>query len=82
MPSTTQSWRLTVPTRLASLSALLTVLLVIPGCVTMGSADRRANPPVTFCSIAQPIFWSVTDDVRTVTEIKEHNAVFKELCLK
>lgn len=70
------------------LRSLLAVMLVgitsltLTGCVTTtGSAGRTSTSgKASFCAVAEPIYWSAKDTEKTIAQVKEHNAVGKQLC--
>lgn len=56
--------------------------LILSACATTTGSD--AIEPIrgaeTFCSVAQPIMWSVNDTDETLRQVKAHNAVWVRLC--
>lgn len=54
-------------------------MLVTAGCQTTGSAAIEPGAD-TYCRIAKPISWSVSDTDATIREVKAHNAAFVALC--
>lgn len=65
------------------------MLAAIPlgSCATMMASGATESPAVTetlghaaFCDVAEPIAWSGGDTPETIVQVKEHNAVGKELC--
>lgn len=66
------------PLQFVMLSVLLIVVPVaLTGCQTTGSV---AIKPVAYCTIFKPIYWSKSDTLETAKQIREHNAVWKEMC--
>lgn len=63
--------------RLMRAGALAPVLLLLlSGCATTtggGGTD-------VMCAVMQPIEWSRADTDATIRQIKEHNAIGRELC--
>ena len=57
-------------------------MLTLSGCAWM--TDSAATEPLpgasTFCRVARPITWSVSDTDQTIREVKEHNATGVRLC--
>ena len=49
----------------------------IDGVSTLAKADR-GRPAI--CGAIEPIRWSRSDTAETITQVKEHNAVFDALC--
>lgn len=62
---------------LVILSALI-LPAALMGCVTTTSLSAPTSAP--FCQAAQPIRWSARDTDKTIEQVKEHNAVGRELC--
>lgn len=56
----------------------VTMSLTLTGCATTTGFGVTTKAP--FCSVAKPIFWSIGDTDKTIAQVKEHNAVGRELC--
>lgn len=61
------------------LLALTPMLLLMAGCVTLGSGTKPL-PVDTSCAAFRPITYSKNDTLPTVAEIRAHNRVFDKLC--
>jgi hypothetical protein len=66
--------------RRTMLGLMLGCGMLATGCAT--TTDTVAIEPGadTFCRIARPITWSVSDTDQTIREVKEHNAAYDRLC--
>lgn len=51
--------------------------LMVTGCMTTTASVVTDSS----CDIFEPILWSQQDTAETVQQIREHNAVFREVCL-
>lgn len=70
------------PSRGALLRGMLLLTLIVmstplTGCQTTGSG---AIKPTAYCTVFKPIYWSKQDTVETAKQVREHNAVWKEIC--
>ena len=63
------------PTKLAAMFAVVLMSSQISACKTTGSVVTNVD-----CEIFQPVKWSKKDTLRTVEQIKEHNAVWRSIC--
>lgn len=64
--------------RLATGSLLLTgTCMMLASCQTMVSGATKASG---YCTVFKPISWSKNDTLETAKQIREHNAVWKEIC--
>jgi hypothetical protein len=54
--------------------------MLATGCATTTGSAAIEPGADTFCRIARPITWSVSDTDATVREVKEHNAAYVRLC--
>lgn len=68
-------------------ASMLSCALTLVGCATLTNSNgpTKVSPkpePVqsSYCLVAKPIYWSAKDTDDTIRQIKEHNAVWKELC--
>ena len=77
-------WRKPMPQlkKAARLAKYLIPILsfTLSGCATTTILKGQADQ-APFCSVAEPIYWSGSDSVRTIKQVKAHNAVGKSLCL-
>lgn len=67
------------------LLVLLSVSVMLAGCSTINQTLTAATKRVSgaqFCSVAEPITYSRKDTVDTQKQVREHNAVWDELCKK
>ena len=53
---------------------------ILQACATTTASDAPTEGQAPFCTIAQPILWSVNDTAATIEQIKEHNADGIVLC--
>jgi len=53
-------------------------MIPLASCQTTSLSDPMTNS-LAFCDAARPIYWSRKDTLKTIEQIKEHNAVGK-LC--
>ncbi len=67
-----KSGRLSRP---AALGASVIMTIQISACKTMDTGAIDAE-----CMIFQPVKWSRRDTLRTIEQIREHNAVWDNLC--
>jgi hypothetical protein len=58
---------------------IIALLYTLTGCATTTGSNAPTSE-VPFCTAAQSISWSKRDTDVTIVQIKEHNAVGKELC--
>ncbi len=63
------------PFKLVVLVAMLIGLTQIAACKMTASVVTEAD-----CEVFQPVRWSKKDTLRTVEQVREHNAVWKSLC--
>ncbi len=74
----------TTRSRMRGLRVLPLALLlpIISGCATMtaSAVPDRADPRRLACGAFAPILWSADDTDQTIIQIKEHNAVGKQIC--
>ena len=69
-----------LPSRFVVMLAAL-MSLTLTGCVTTtASKGPTSSGAAPFCKVAEPIYWSGKDTEKTIAQIREHNAVGKELC--
>lgn len=54
-------------------------LMTLTAC-TMMTGLRETEGHAFFCQVAEPISWSSKDTGITILQVKQHNAVGKELC--
>jgi len=64
-----------VPARPVLLAAVLTVATQIAACRTTASVVTSVE-----CQAFQPVLWSKKDTLRTIDQVREHNAVWTSLC--
>lgn len=58
---------------------VLTSLLTLNGCATTTGSAGTTDASVA-CQSFEPIRWSVQDTDQTISQVKEHNAVWRALC--
>lgn len=63
------------PQKLATMLAVLLPIILINGCKTTATAVTDVD-----CDAFQPVQWSKKDTLKTVEQVKEHNAVWRSLC--
>ena len=44
---------------------------------TTGSSEKTTIDTLAFCDVARPIWWSRKDTLKTIEQIKVHNAIGK-----
>ena len=54
------------------------VLPMLSACKMTGTSAK--TEPQWECLAFQPVRWSSRDTVQTISQVKQHNAVWKELC--
>jgi len=60
----------------------LVMLLALIACVGLTGCAKTMGSAGTECARWSPIYWSKTDTDDTIKQVKEHNAVYKRLCVK
>ena len=63
------------PIRLAVMSAVALMSIQIGGCTMTDTVVTDVD-----CKVFQPVRWSKRDTLRTVEQIKQHNAVWRSIC--
>lgn len=66
-----------MPTKFAVKALMLVTVLVLTGCMTMGSGGETRK---AMCDQFKPIRWSASDTAKTAVQAKEHNAVGVAIC--
>jgi len=57
---------------------VLSLIVILTGCQTTGSnGEKKTIDTAAFCDLAAPIYWSRKDTLKTIEQVKLHNAVGK-----
>ena len=58
------------------------LLVALTRCQTTGSSEKIKPDAVRVaCESFEPIYWRERDSLETIKAVKEHNAVYRALCL-
>lgn len=58
------------------------VMTAIVGISALAGCSTNLRAAYVYCQVEQPISWSTKDTDQTISEVKQHNAVYKSLCPK
>lgn len=51
--------------------------MAMASCQTTASSEKTTIDTLAFCDVARPIWWSKKDTLKTIEQIKVHNAIGK-----
>jgi hypothetical protein len=65
------------PIAFAMRLSLALIGMTLAACQTTGFSEKTTIDTLAFCDVARPIWWSKKDTLKTIEQIKVHNAIGK-----
>jgi hypothetical protein len=59
------------------LLGLAWLAMTLTACQTTTDSNAKTINTLAFCDVAQPIYWSRKDTLKTIEQVKIHNAIGK-----
>jgi hypothetical protein len=60
--------------------AMLLSVVTLAACQTTASGEKTTINTLAFCDAAKAVLWSKKDTLKTIVQVKEHNAIGAKAC--